>query len=171
MKVNITLLFVSLLLAGSLQAQEAAVAAEVAAEAKISFPAKAGLINDMEGIFTPQQSKELGKIVTDYEAKTGRKIVVVSVASIAPFERFDDYSTELASQWQIGSEDKSDGVAIFFSKSLRQIKVSTGYGDEQSLSNEHCKTIIDTVIIPELKKGDFYQGIKLGVQELIRTWN
>ena len=165
------LLFAALLFtAGCLQAQEAVVTTEAALRPVVEFPSRTGLVNDFENIFSAQQSKELNKVLTDYEAKTGRKIVVASLTSIAPYERFDEYARELSDNWQVGSADKSDGLSIIFSKSLRQIRVSTGYGDDQTLTNETCKKVIDDVIIPQFKKGDFYEGVKLGVVELINLW-
>lgn len=165
-----TLLFVTVLSALPLKAQETALPPDVAATATISFPTRIGFVNDLEGIFTPQQSTELEEILSSYEKKTGKKIVVASLSTITPFAQFDEYARQLSEKWEVGSADRSDGLSVMFSKSLRQIRISTGYGENQSLTNEACKNIIDTVIIPEFKKGDFYNGVKLGVQELIKIW-
>ena len=41
------------------------------------------------------------------------------------------------------------------------------YGLENKLKDEEAKKIIDDIIIPEFKKGDFYIGIKNGLIVII----
>ncbi|MDP2060027.1 MAG: TPM domain-containing protein, partial [Flavobacteriaceae bacterium] len=45
-----------------------------------------------------------------------------------------------------------------------------GTGTEMILTDEICKEVIDNTIIPEFKNGEFYSGIKKGVNELIKKW-
>jgi len=53
---------------------------------------------------------------------------------------------------------------------LRKIRISTGYGTENILTDEICQKIIDEKIIPEFKKGNYYEGIEIGIIELIDKW-
>ncbi len=57
------------------------------------------------------------------------------------------------------------------SSAERKISIATGYGPEFVLTDEICKRVIDNVIIPELINGNYYQGIKKGVNELIEEWD
>ncbi len=59
---------------------------------------------------------------------------------------------------------------ILFSKNLREIRISTGSGTEQKLTDEICKNVIDKTIIPEFKNGEYYSGIESGLNELIKLW-
>ena len=52
----------------------------------------------------------------------------------------------------------------------RQIGIATGFGTELILTDEICENVIDQTIIPEFKNGDFCDGIKNGVIELIEKW-
>ncbi|GLB49864.1 hypothetical protein Y10_22320 [Neptunitalea sp. Y10] len=52
----------------------------------------------------------------------------------------------------------------------RQIGIATGTGTQTVLTNEICSEVIQSVIIPELKKGKPYQGIKKGITQFIEKW-
>jgi len=47
------------------------------------------------------------------------------------------------------------------------LRIEVGYDLEEILTNAVCKHIIDTDIVPDFKKGDFYNGIKKGLQSII----
>jgi len=134
------------------------------------FPFPIGSVSDYEKIFNDVQISNLTKIISEYEEKTTREIAIVTVNSIEPYENISDYSTDLANEWGIGNSETDNGLLILFSKNLREIRISTGYGTEKILTDELCKKVIDETIIPEFKKGDYYSGIEKGMTELIKKW-
>lgn len=132
------------------------------------FPDKRGYVNDFEGVFSNEQISELNKIVGQHEKETTNQIVIVTIKSFEPFESLFDYSLKLANQWGVGQKDKNNGITIVFGKQIRQIRIIVGYGLENKLKDEEAKRIIDNVIIPEFKKGDYFVGIKNGLAEIIK---
>ena len=138
--------------------------------AKSTFPKPIGIINDYEKIFTESERTELSKILYDYDIETTRQIVVVTIDSIKPYQNIQEYATDLGNEWGIGNAEKNNGLTIVVCNSCRQIGIATGYGTELILTDEICKKVIDETIIPEFKNGEFYNGIKKGVTELIAKW-
>lgn len=132
------------------------------------FPDYVGFVNDFEEIFTQDQIKELNDIISKHETETTNEIVIVTITSFEPYETLFDYSLDLANYWGIGKKDKDNGVAIVFGQKIRQIRIQVGYGLENKLKDEEAKKIIDDIIIPEFKKGDFYTGIKNGLIAIIK---
>lgn len=132
------------------------------------FPEKKGYVNDFEGIFSNEQISELNKIIGQHEKATTNQIAVVSIKSFEPFESLFDYSLKLANQWGVGQKDKNNGITIVFGKQIRQIRIQVGYGLEKKLKDEEAKRIIDNVVIPEFKKGDYFAGIRNGIAEVIK---
>ena len=143
---------------------------EIALDSIGDFPFPIGSVSDYERIFDKKQISNLTKIIADYEQKTTREIAIVSINSIEPYENINDYSTDLANEWGIGNPETDNGLLILFSKNLREIRISTGLGTEKKLTDEICKNVIDKTIIPELKNGDYYNGIEKGLNELIKLW-
>ena len=131
-------------------------------------PAPQGFVNDFEGIFSKEEILELNKIIINQEKQSAFQIVIVSIKSFAPFETLSDYSLKIANYWGVGQKGKNNGIAIVFGKQIRQIRIQIGKGLENKLSDEKGEKIIDNIIIPEFKKGDFYSGIKKGLIEIIK---
>ncbi len=137
---------------------------------KNAFPKPIGIINDYGKIFTESQRAELSKILYDYDIETTRQIVVVTIDSIKPYQNIQKYATDLGNEWGIGDAEKNNGLTIVVCNPCRQIGIATGLGTELILTDEICKNAIDQTIIPEFKNGEFYNGIKKGVTELIEKW-
>ena len=128
------------------------------------------IINDYDSIFSPSQRKELSDIIYDYNIETTRQIVVVTIDSISPYSEIQKYATDLGNYWGVGDAEKNNGLTIVMCNPCRQIGIATGLGTELILTDEICKDVIDQTIIPEFKNGNFYDGVKNGVVELIEKW-
>lgn len=137
---------------------------------KSTFPKPIGIINDYGKIFSESQRTELSKILYNYDKETTRQIVVITIDSIKPYQNIQKYATDLGNEWGIGNTEKNNGLTIVVCNPCRQIGIATGTGTELILTDEICKNVIDQTIIPEFKNGNFYNGIKNGVVELIKKW-
>ena len=131
---------------------------------------KGQIINDYDSIFTPNQRQELSDLIFDYNTETTRQIVVVTIDSIKPYSDIQKYATDLANYWGVGTLEKNNGLTIVMCNPCGKIGMATGTGTEMILTDEVCKMVIDSTIVPELKKGKYYDGIKNGVTELIAKW-
>ena len=131
---------------------------------------KGQIINDYGRIFSPSERKELSDIIYDYNIETTRQIVVVTVDSSSPYSDIQKFATELSNYLGVGDAEKNNGLTIVMCNPCRKIGIATGTGTELILTNEICKKVIDQTIIPELKNGNFYVGIKNGVIDLIEKW-
>lgn len=131
---------------------------------------KGQIINDYDSIFNITQIKELSDIIYDYNIKTTRQIVIVTVDNISPYSDIVKYATDLSNYWGVGDAEKNNGLTIILCNPCRKIGIATGTGTEQVLTNKICEEVIQKTILPELKKGEFYNGIKKGVNVLIEKW-
>ncbi|WP_442264542.1 TPM domain-containing protein [Tenacibaculum sp. ZS6-P6] len=127
-------------------------------------------VNDYEFIFTIEQLEKLTLIIREFEKKSSNQIAIVSIASIGEYTDFDKFAIDLSNYNGIGLKEKNNGLTIVFSKNLRRIRISTGNGTEKILTDEICKKIMDNIIIPDFKKGEYYNGIEKGIKELISKW-
>ncbi|TDQ27534.1 TPM domain-containing protein [Tenacibaculum caenipelagi] len=135
-----------------------------------NFPFPIGYVNDYEQIFTKEQNEKLEKLISDYEKSTTNEIAIVTISSIEPYDNINDFATDLSNDWGVGKSKKDNGLVIIISKNLRLIRISTGNNTEKILTDEICKKIIDNTMIPEFRKGEFYTGIKKGLNKLISKW-
>ena len=134
------------------------------------LPASVGYVNDFEEIFTFEQIDKLEKIITEFEKNTTNEIAVITVKSIEPYDNIRDYATGISNHWGVGKSEKNNGLTIVVSCELKKVRISTGYGTEQILTDETCQGVIDEIMIPEFKDGNYYLGIEKGLLEIIKLW-
>jgi len=103
------------------------------------------------------EQKSLEQKLIKYYDSTSTQIVVLTVNSLEGHE-IAMYATELAHKWGIGGKDKDNGILILASKEDRKITIRTGYGVEHLLTDALSRRIIESIITPEFKKGNFYIG-------------
>lgn len=140
--------------------------------ANFNLPKPIGWVNDYEHLFTVAQQHTLDSIITDYKKTTTVQIAVVSIdTTMVSKENFDTYTLHMANTWGVGVIGKDNGVLIGISKGHRKLRIQNGYGIEKLISDEETKQIVDDVIIPHLKEGNFYEGTLAGVLRVIELLN
>jgi uncharacterized membrane protein YgcG len=127
-------------------------------------PDPVGYVNDFTHLYTPGQSRILDSLVRDYEKRTGIEIAIVTVDSnMVGTQDFDSYTLGMANYWGIGKKKENNGILVAIAPYLRRIRIQNGLGIESKLSDKQTKTIIDSIFIPNFKKGDYYNGTKQGI--------
>jgi uncharacterized protein len=100
------------------------------------------------------------------EARKGSQVAVLIVPTTAP-ETIEQYSIRVAEAWKIGRKKIDDGALLVVAKDDRKLRIEVGYGLEGALNDATAKRIIDEVITPRFRSGDFSGGISAGVERII----
>jgi uncharacterized protein len=108
----------------------------------------------------------LTQTLKDFEARKGSQIAVLIVPTTAP-ETIEQYSIRVAEAWKIGRKKVDDGAILVVAKDDRKLRIEVGYGLEGALTDVTSKRIIDEVITPRFKSGDFAGGISEGVTRIL----
>lgn len=123
----------------------------------------ANLLSDSEVAFLTNQLKDL-------EERKGSQLAILTVSSTKP-ETIEQYSIRVVDQWKIGREDVDDGVLLIIAKNDRKLRIEVGYGLEGAIPDAYSKRIINNIIVPHFRDGDYYQGIEEGVEAIIGLIN
>jgi len=125
------------------------------------FPAQPSppkLVNDFAAMMSEADVRTLEQKLKTYSDTTSTQIAVVTLASIGDYD-IGDYAEQLANQWGIGIKGKDNGLLILVVKDSRKVWIATGYGMEGTIPDATANRLIDQVIIPHFKQGDFYGGL------------
>lgn len=114
------------------------------------------------------QKKEIEQKLIRYADTTSTQFVVVVVSNTGG-DDIDRYKVDLAHAWGIGQKGKDNGVLLLIAKDDRKVAIATGYGTEHLLTDALSNRIIDEVIVPKFKEGDFYGGIDAGTDAMIKA--
>lgn len=123
-------------------------------------------INDYADMFSEETEKLLEAKMAEIEKTDSTQIVVLSVNSLEGYP-IEEFSIKTAEKWKIGQKGKDNGVILLFSKNDRKIRIETGYGLEEKLTDLTAGRIIDNEITPRFKAGQFDEGLIRGVDSVI----
>ena len=132
----------------------------------LTFPTLTGRLVDEAGLLGPTDRASLSASIAAFEAKTRDQFVVVTLASLRGVT-IEDYGYQLGRHWGIGRKDVNSGVLLIVAPKERATRIEVGYGLEGTLTDAATKLIIEAVILPRFRAGDYPDGIKRGVEQII----
>jgi uncharacterized protein len=84
-------------------------------------------------------------------------------------EAIEQYSIRVAEQWKLGRKKVDDGAILLVAKNDRALRIEVGYGLEGALTDLLSRRIIDDIITPHFRAGDFDGGITAGVDAILKV--
>jgi len=102
----------------------------------------------------------------DLQTRKGSQVAVLILPTTQP-ETIEQYSIRVAQAWKIGRRKIDDGALLVVAKNDHKLRIEVGYGLEGPLTDVTARRIIDEVIVPRFKTGDFEGGIAAGLTRII----
>src|SRR5580698_774824 len=140
--------------------------AQVSAFAQVAVPPLSGRVVDQTGTLSSDDIAALTQKIRDLQARKGSQIAVLIVPTTQP-EEIEQYSIRVAEDWKIGRKKIDDGAILLVAKNDRKLRIEVGYGLEGALNDVAARRIIDEIITPKFRGGDFAGGISAGVDRII----
>jgi uncharacterized protein len=130
------------------------------------IPKLEGYVNDYGNLISPSVRAELENELKSFEQTDSTQIVILTIPSLEG-EVIEDLSIKVAESWKIGQKNKDNGVIFLVAKQERKMRIEVGRGLEGRLTDLMAGRIIDLVVKPRFKRGDFDGGFIAGVSALI----
>ena len=136
----------------------------------VAIPPLKALVTDLTGTLTSSEINLLDAKLKAFEQKKGSQIALLIVPTTEP-EDIAQYSLRVTDAWKLGREKIDDGLLILIATKDRKMRIEVGYGLEGPIPDLTAKRVINEVIAPKFKQGDFYGGLDAGVDRLIGLVN
>ena len=130
-------------------------------------PRPAAAVADYKGLLSESEKNSLESKLKTFNDTSSSAIVVVIDGSVEGDDIFD-YSYRIAKSWGIGDKDKDNGVLLYIAFDDRKMFIQSGSGLEGVLPDAMLKRIIETIITPAFRNGQYYQGIDKGTDIIIQ---
>ncbi|MFZ4435907.1 MAG: TPM domain-containing protein [Flavobacterium psychrophilum] len=144
--------------------------ANISAFAQFTIPEKPVFqtsVYDYAKVLNENEKQQLEEKLIKYSDSTTTQIVVITIESLKG-EDIGILTPKWGHAWGIGGTEKNDnGVIILLAKAERKIWISAGYGLEDRLTAGIGGEITRSYILPEFKKGSYYQGLDQGTSAII----
>ena len=137
-----------------------------AAHALVDVPPYTARVVDLTSTLSPAEKAALESKLADFEERKGSQIAVLIVPTTEP-EAIEQYALRVAEAWKPGRKDIDDGALLLVAKNDRALRIEVGYGLEGALPDAIANRIVEDVIVPRFRAGDFAGGIEDGVDRMI----
>ncbi len=140
-------------------------------QAQFNIPPKPSVSNqkavyDYADLLSKSQSEALNRKLVGYADSTSTQMVV-AIINTTEGEDISFLGAKWGQAWGIGQADTDNGILILLAKDDRKIDINTGYGIETIVTDRMAEQIINRIMIPEFKNGDYYSGLDKGSDALI----
>ena len=131
-----------------------------------TFPTLAGEpVVDAANLLDPAQEAALNAKLKAINAATGHQLAVATIPSLEGRD-IADYGYRLLRTWALGTKEKDNGAILIVAPNERRTRIEVGYGLEPVLTDAYSSVIINSIIIPQFKTGNYPAGIDAGVDAI-----
>src|SRR5580692_10766369 len=134
--------------------------------ADVAVPPLTGRVVDQTGTLSAADIAGLTQTLKGLELRKGSQIAVLIVPTTEP-ETIEQYSIRVAEAWKIGRKKVDDGALLVIAKDDHKLRIEVGYGLGGALTDVTSRRIIDEIITPKFRSGDFAGGISAGVARIV----
>jgi uncharacterized protein len=141
-----------------------------AAQADVALPPLTHRVTDLTTTLDVQQIQTLEARLAQFEKNKGSQFAVLIVPTTQP-ETIEQFGIRVVEAWKLGRKGVDDGALLLVAKDDHSLRIEVGYGLEGVLNDATANRIIDEVIVPRFKRGDFYSGIESGLAAMMQIVN
>ncbi|MGK0446628.1 MAG: hypothetical protein ACJA2M_000397 [Polaribacter sp.] len=131
-------------------------------------PKKQTSVYDYSKLLSSSEVRTLEQKLIRYSESTSTQIVVIVINSTNG-EDINYVAANWGEKWRIGQKDKDNGILLLLAKGDRKVAIQAGRGTEGVLTDLMSKRIIESLIIPEFKRGSYYKGLDKGTDGIFEV--
>ena len=125
---------------------------------------------DSTNTLSSYEKKALYDKLKVYNDTTSTEILVM-IKNSTYGEDIAMYAINLGHKWEIGGKGKDNGVVVLVAKEDRKLWIATGYGVEHLLTDALSKRIVEQIITPQFKQGNYYEGLDRATSAIMQILN
>ncbi len=128
----------------------------------LEVPYLSGRVNDQGEMFDDAFESQLEERLRVLEEETGAQVAVLTVRGLEG-DPIEDFSIRVVQTWKLGREGVDDGALILVARDDRRMRIEVGYGLEGALTDAQAGRIIDQLMAPRFREGDFDYPFSLNI--------
>jgi uncharacterized protein len=134
--------------------------------AQVPVPELTSPVVDQTNTLSPQERAQLEQKLRAFFERKGAQVQVLIVPT-TDGEAIEEFSARAFQAWKLGRQGVDDGVLLTVAKNDRAVRIEVAYGLEGALPDVIAGRIIEQVIVPRFRNGQFYEGINEAVDRVI----
>ncbi|MDQ0595625.1 uncharacterized protein QFZ37_003994 [Chryseobacterium ginsenosidimutans] len=123
---------------------------------------------DEANILTQQEKTDLNNKLIAFADSTSTEIEVVIIPSTKG-EDVNFLATMFGEKWGIGKKDVDNGIVFLIATEDHTMSIQQGRAVEQYLTASVAGQILDYIVTPHFKQGEWYEGINRGTSAIMEA--
>lgn len=132
----------------------------------LEIPSLRAPINDEASILSGRAQRQLNDLLQAQWQRGGSQLAVLTIPSLEGMP-IEEYSIKVVEAWKLGTAKKDNGVLLLLAMKDRKLRIEVGQGLEGSLPDAYARRIVDNVIVPRMKRGDYDDAVMAGVLSIL----
>ena len=129
-------------------------------------PYLTGRVTDNAYLLSPETHSMLTDSLKAHEIRTTNQVVILTIPAIGG-ESIEEYANRVFNEWKLGQQGKDNGVLIIVVPDEKRMRIEVGYGLEGILTDLTASRIIQFIMTPKFRDGDYEGGIVEGTLAVI----
>ncbi len=126
----------------------------------VSIPPHQGYVTDTAGVLSQEEKSNMVAYSTQLAQKTGVQVATLVVSDMGGMS-IEDYANKVFATWKIGNKE-DQGVLFVVALQERKLRYEVGYGAEAWLPDGKAGELLDTYVVPEMKRKAVSRAIVQG---------
>lgn len=125
-------------------------------------------VYDESNLLTAEEKSSLNNKLIKFADSTSTEIEVIIIPSTKG-EDVNFLATQFGQKWGIGQKGVDNGVVFLIAKDDRTMSIQQGRAVEQYLTASVAGQILDYIVTPSFKAGNWYNGIDAGTDAIMEA--
>ncbi len=125
-------------------------------------------MTDRADLLPPDAEARLEQRLAAFERETTHQIAVLTLPSLEG-EPIESLSLRAVEAWKLGRADVDNGILLLVSAGDRRARIEVGYGLEGAVPDIVAKRVLEDILFPRFRTGDFAGGIEAAADALMQA--
>lgn len=125
-----------------------------------------GFVSDFAGVLSNEERLAIETKLRWLKNQSGIEVAVVTIHDLGG-DTIENFSVKLFEEWGVGEQGKDNGLLILAAINDRMVRIEVGYGLEGDITDAQSFWIIQNIIIPAFRVGDYFSGLDRAVDAII----
>jgi uncharacterized protein len=123
--------------------------------------------NDYAGVVSKEAASRFNEQLAQFERETSNQIIVAVYRRMESDSSIDDYVRRVVNTWDVGQKGKRNGAVLAVFLDDHKMTIQVNYGLEAVLPDAICFDIINNVLRPKFRAGEYTEGLADAIDAMI----
>jgi len=134
--------------------------------AAFEVPKLTGRILDQASLIDGATEQRINKLLAGHEKASSNQVIVATFKDLQGYS-IEQAGVDMGRAWGVGQKDADNGIVLILAEKERKVRIEVGYGLEGVMTDAVSASIVQQIILPMFKKGDFNGGLLAGTEAIV----